>query len=382
MTSGQRNLLLGGAALLVAAGAGFGAARLFAPARPPAASAAADVAPKALSLKVPAAYLVSAGVQLETVAAGDMAAEIRATATVESTPDAEAVATAGAAGAVTRIAKRLGDAVRAGEVLATISSRDAAAAAADRSVAEAKVAQARRTAERERMLHAEGVSPRQDLEAAETALAAAEAEARRARTAAASAGVSADGRSARIVSPISGRITAEGAGLGAFVQTDTVIFRIADPRRVQVEAQVSGPEAARVKAGDTGVIVTPAGARIPAAVRAVTPSLDPQTRAATVVLVPAAGSVLTPGEAVQAVISAKGAAGRAMVVADEAVQRIDGRDAVFVRTAEGFAVRPVTVGPRAGGRAGILAGLNAGEVIAARNAFLLKAELGKGEDEE
>jgi cobalt-zinc-cadmium efflux system membrane fusion protein len=382
MTSGQRNLLLGGGALLVAAGAGFGAARLLAPAPLPATAAASDAAPKGLSLKVPAAYLASAGVQLETVATGDMAAEIRAAATVESTPDAEAVATAGAAGAVTRIAKRLGDPVRAGEVLATISSRDAAAAAADRSVAEARVAQARHTAERERMLNAEGVSPRQDLEAAQTALAAAEAEAHRARTAAASAGVSADGRSARVVSPISGRITAEGAGLGAFVQMDTVIFRIADPRRVQVEAQVSGPEAARIKAGDAAVIVTPAGARVPAAVRAVTPSLDPQTRAATVVLAPAQGSVLTPGEAVQAVISPKAGGGRAIVVADEAVQRIDGRDTVFVRTADGFAVRPVTVGARGGGRAGILAGLNPGEVIAARNAFLLKAELGKGEDDE
>jgi len=380
MTSNPRTLLIG-AALLVAGGGGFGAARLFATA-PPAAPAASEAAPKALSLKVPAAYLTSAGVQLETVAAGDMAAEIRAAATVESTPDAEALATAGAAGTVIRIAKRLGDPVRAGEVLAAISSRDAAAAAADRSVAEAKVTQARRSAERERMLHAEGVSPRQDLEAAETALTAAEAEARRARTAAASAGVSADGRSARVVSPISGRITAEGAGLGAFVQMDTVIFRIADPRRVQVEAQVSGPEAARIKAEDAAIIVTPAGARVPATVRAVTPSLDPQTRAATVVLVPAQGSVLRPGEAVQAVISPKAAGSRSIVVADEAVQRIDGRDAVFVRTADGFAVRPVTVGTRGSGRAAILAGLNAGEVVAARNAFLLKAELGKGEDDE
>jgi cobalt-zinc-cadmium efflux system membrane fusion protein len=69
-------------------------------------------------------------------------------------------------------------------------------------------------------------------------------------------------------------------------------------------------------------------------------------------------------------------------VPDEAVQSVEGRDVVFVRTAKGFEARPVTVGQRSAGRAEIVSGLTAGQSIAARNAFLLKAELGKGEGEE
>ena len=267
-------------------------------------------------------------------------------------------------------------------MLATVSSRDAAALAAERTVAEAKVSQARKTAERERMLNAEGVSPRQDLETAEAALVVADAEARRARAAALAAGVAGMGV-VQVKSPIAGRITAEGPGLGAFVQTDTAVFRIADPRRVQIEAQVSASEANRVHEGDAAVIVTASGEPVSGQVRSVTPSLDVQTRTATVVVAPAAGAVLTPGAAVQAIITPKSGVGGQIVVADEAVQHIDGRAMVFVRTADGFVLRPVTVGSRSGGRASVLAGLKPGETIAAHNAFLLKAELGKGaEDDE
>ncbi|MGZ3313825.1 MAG: efflux RND transporter periplasmic adaptor subunit [Caulobacteraceae bacterium] len=372
----RRSLLYGAAALVLAAAAGFAAARLTAQSPPPAAPPAAAVAGPA-TIKTPAAYLTAAGVTLETAALGDLAAEIRAPALVHSTPDAEAVATAGAAGTVTRVTRRLGDEVRAGDVLAVVSSRDAAAMAADRTIADAKVEQARRAAEREGRLNAQGVSPRQDLEAAQAALTAAEAEARRARTAAATAGVSGMGV-VQIKSPITGRITAEGPGLGAFVQTDTAVFRIADPRRVQVEAQVSAVEAERVRPGDLAVLLSSSGARSQGQVRSVTPSLDLQTRMATVVVVPAGPASLTPGSAAQAIITPKAGGTPQIVVADEAVQRIEGRDTVFVRTPDGFVVRPVTVGERSGGRASILSGLKPGEVIAAHKAFLLKAELGKG----
>ena len=81
-------------------------------------------------------------------------------------------------------------------------------------------------------------------------------------------------------------------------------------------------------------------------------------------------------------ITTKSNAGKAVVVPDEAVQSVNGRDAVFVRTDNGFKVAPVSVAARSGGRASILSGLNAGETIATKNAFLLKAELSKGAEEE
>ena len=121
-----------------------------------------------------------------------------------------------------------------------------------------------------------------------------------------------------------------------------------------------------------------------AVVRSVTPSLDAQTRAATVILTLTGGpGSVAPGEAVQALISPRAAGPQGVVIPDEAVQTVDGHEVVFVRTPTGFKVQPVTVGQRGGGRATIVSGLASGQPIATRNAFLLKAELTKGaEDEE
>ena len=72
----------------------------------------------------------------------------------------------------------------------------------------------------------------------------------------------------------------------------------------------------------------------------------------------------------------------AIVIPDEAVQNVDGRDVVFIRTAKGFVVQPVVVAARSAGRASIVSGLQAGQSVATRNAFLLKAELAKGSEDE
>jgi membrane fusion protein, heavy metal efflux system len=128
-------------------------------------------------------------------------------------------------------------------------------------------------------------------------------------------------------------------------------------------------------------VLTSAGASLPAEVRSVTSALDPQTRAATVVLTLRDRAGVAVGEAVQARIRPRASGPALIVVPEEAVQRLDGRDAVFLRTDKGFRVQSVQVGARSGGRATVLAGLTPGQSIATRNAFLLKAELGKGTED-
>jgi len=68
-----------------------------------------------------------------------------------------------------------------------------------------------------------------------------------------------------------------------------------------------------------------------------------------------------------------------LAVPDEAIQTIEGRPSVFVKTAGGFIVRPVEIGRSDGATVEVLAGLSAGEEYAAANSFLLKAERGKSE---
>ena len=66
-------------------------------------------------------------------------------------------------------------------------------------------------------------------------------------------------------------------------------------------------------------------------------------------------------------------------VRSDALQTLDDGPVVFVRDETGFAARPVTTGRNDGDTTEILEGLNAGETYAAKNSFILKAELGKGE---
>lgn len=383
-TLAQDRRLLGGVAgaVLLAAASGYGIARWSAAPRQESQQAgpAEPAAPDNLTMDANA--IRSAGIGVETIAAGGLGSEIVAQAVVRPTPEGEAVVTARAGGAVVRILKRLGDPVRAGEALAIVESREAAGLAADRSAAGARAELARRNLARERYLYEQKVSPRVDLERAEAEASAASADARRASVSASAARVTGDGRGVAVTSPISGRITAMTADLGVYVQPEAELFRVADPARIQVEAALSPSDANRVAAGDRAVMELADGRTFEGRVRAVTPALDRETRSATAVIdVP--GGALQPGLGVRVRLMPRIAANTtALAVPEDAVQSLEGRDVVFVRISKGFQARKVTVGQRSAGRVEIVAGLKPGETIATRNAFLLKAEIGKGAGEE
>jgi len=323
----------------------------------------------------------TAGIVTEAVQSGGLAAEILAQGMVAPTPAGEAVLTARAEGTVVRINRRLGDYVRAGEAVATMESREAAALSAERSSADARLALARSAYQREQRLYEAKVTARQDLEGARAALTEAEAEARRARSAASASLVSHDGRSLSVVSVISGRITRADATLGAFVPAGTELFRVADPNRVQVEVSVLAADVHRIAPGNAAVIELANGETRAAVVRAVTPSLDAESRTATVVLQPDGIGGLTQGQGLRARIRPGGGDEGRIALPEEAVQSLDRRDVVFVRTDKGFQATNVVAGSRAGGRIEIIDGLKPGMSVATRGAFLLKAELGKGEAE-
>lgn len=384
----SRNALYGGvaAAVVLAAAGGFGLAKLTG-GGPPEAAREAEEGEKPAgapdSVEMDAARIAASRLVVQPVSSTGLASEIVAQAAVEAAPGAQAVLTARAAGSVSRINKRLGDPVRAGEVLALVESREASQIAAARSVAAAKAELAGKVLARERRLYDQRVSARQDLEAAQAEYASARAEARSAAAAVGAADVSRDGRYVMVVSPISGRITSAPASLGAFVQPETELFRVADPSRLQVEAAVTAADARRIRPGDPAVLDLSDGVTANAVVRSVTPGVDETTRAATVVLTLTDGlGLLQPGQAVRARITARQSQSQGIVVPEEAVQTWEGQDVVFVRTKTGFVARPVLVGGRAAGRVEVTSGLRPGESIVVKNAFLLKAELAKGEAEE
>ncbi len=377
----DKNRLYAGAALalITAAGLGFGAARLTeAPPAAPEAKAPQGVQKDIVELDAEA--IRAARITVAPAIAGKLDAAILASATVEATPDAEAVLTARAPGTVTRILKRIGDPVRAGETLALVESRDASTIAADRAAAAARVSLASKQVARERSLLAQGVSARADAEAAEASLAVAQADARRANAAAGAVRLSADGRSVAIVSPVAGRVTAAQANLGQFVAAETELFRVADPKRLQITASLPAADASRVQSGDRVELIASDGRTIGGRVRSSTGVIDINTRAATVVIEPNGNGALAPGQLIQArIFASRGSARTGVMVPQDAVQTLGDRSVVFVRTRTGFKAQTIQIGSRSGGLVAIVAGLAAGMQIATDNAFLLKAELEKNE---
>ncbi len=395
------NLPIIAIAVAVAAALGFGAARMLAPksaipaaaivvspasstAASPAAGAGQDDKSEAngfAEIKIPSEYLKIAQIAVEAVGGGDMAAEIPSAGTVTASPGSEAVILSRASGNVTRINRQLGDSVKAGDVLAQIDSLEAATMSADRNTTFARVELARKTYAREKSLFDQGVVPRQDVETAQAALAVADAEFRRATTIARAANVSKDGSSMAVISPISGKVALQSVTLGGFVQPQTELFRVAGNGKPLVEASVSAADVTRITVGERATIVPANGMPVEATVRSVAPTVSGATRAAMVLLTPvAATTTLVVGEGVQVRLHLKNS-GTGMVVPDDAVQSIDGRDMLFVRTAEGFRPTRVLVGTRSGGMAQIVSGVNTGTQVATRNAFLIKADMIKATKE-
>jgi cobalt-zinc-cadmium efflux system membrane fusion protein len=177
-------------------------------------------------------------------------------------------------------------------------------------------------------------------------------------------------------------VVAASAKLGAFVQSETELFQVANSNQLQVEAAISAEDVGRISVGDRAILETVDGQSIDAAVRSFSPVLDPTTRVASAIL-DAKSDSLRAGQTLRARISPKKTSNAVgLTVPDEAIQTIEGREVVLLRTDKGFIARPVLVGRRGAGRSEILKGLTPGQQIATRNAFVLKAEAGKGVGEE
>ena len=326
--------------------------------------------------------LTASGLAVERVEPGSLLSEIIAQATVAAPPEGQALLTARADGAVVRINKRLGDPVGAGETVALLESRDASAFVAERHAAAARAQAARSAAAREQRLFNAKITARQDLEAAVAARSTADAELQRADAAVRAAGVTGGGRYLAVRSPIGGRITEVDTQLGAYVMAGAELFNVSDPRRIQIDAAVPVGDAQRIRPGDRAQIELPNGGLVEASVRSVTPALDAQSRAATVVLqLNGAPGGLTQGQAVRARITPRGSQQRGIVLPEQAVQQIEGRDMVFVQAKGGFQAVPVSVGSRSGGRVEILSGLRTGQTVVTEGAFVLKSQLGASEAE-
>lgn len=303
-------------------------------------------------------------------------------ATIEGDPQGMQVVSAAIGGRVVSLTRNLGQSVGRGQTLAIIESREAASLNAEIEAARARLALAESNLRREQRLFNERVSPEQDLIAARTAATEARIALRLAQqqVSAAGGGGGALNRIA-ISAPLSGQVVARSVTLGQTVAADAELFRVANLGRVAVTLALSPTDAGKVRPGSQIEIVS-GDRRSVARVDFVSPILDETTRLASVIaVIDNRAGQWRVGEPVTASIQLPGGGPAALLVPQSAVQTVEGRSTVFVRTDHGFRATPITLGNPSGDNVVVTSGLKGDEQLAGPNSFTLKAELGKGEAE-
>lgn len=187
-----------------------------------------------------------------------------------------------------------------------------------------------------------------------------------------------------VQSPMSGVITARMTNPGDVAGSEA-LFTISDVSGLLAELKLFPAEQGRVAIGNM-VVLTTANGSLTGSVSALMPGLDELTQAQNVrVRLEPTGLAVTSGQFVSAAINVGSGNGgnsiTALAVPITSVQRLEGRDVVFVPEATGFRARPVKLGIASATVVEVLSGLKAGETVVAAGSFLLKADIGKNSAE-
>jgi RND family efflux transporter MFP subunit len=273
----------------------------------------------------------------------------------------------------------VGDAVRAGQVLATFAAEsvqaDVAQARANLMEAEANAADAAGNAARARTLQNSGALSTQQINQYLTA-----EQTNKAKVEAAKAMLAAQQlrlKHVQVVAPDHGTISARNATnatVGAVVPGGAELFRLIRQGRLEWRAEVTASELGRIRTGMPVSIAAVNGTQVMGKVRMVAPTVDPQSRNAIVYvdLLPAADKVAP----VKAGMYARGefdlGSSSALTVPQQAVILRDGFNYVFRVTPDNHVSQvKVQIGRRIGEQIEVLDGLKPDAVLVASGAGFL-----------
>ena len=305
-------------------------------------------------------------------------------------------------GTVTQMRKRLGDAVDLGEVVAVLDSREVADAKSEYLTASVAFDLDKTMFDRSQVLWTKRISAEQQylqarakfleaelrLDLARQKLSAlnldpAEVVKAARQESTAKSGVSSL-RAYEIRSLIGGRVIERKVDVGSLVGSQgdpSDLYTVADLSKVWVELAVPTADLFMIEEGQVVAITSggDSGKHGDGRIIFISPLVHPDTRSARVIAeIANAESLWRPGGIVTAAIAIKEDPVD-IRVPRAALQTIGGERVVFVRTPRGFQKRTVTIGASDAQAVEITSGLTAGEQIAVKNTFLLKAELGKGD---
>jgi len=277
---------------------------------------------------------------IETVAAteGEAAPSVSCTARLDFDADRVADIRALVPGVVRRIPVELGQRVGRGDPLFVLESTQVGEIQGALQASRQRVLSAQADVARKRALVESGSVSARELDVAEQELAAAEAAERSARATlrmTGAAGSSPDGRTV-LRSPIAGTVVRRPAVVGLLASAETTLATVADTSLMWALCDVAASDAASVSVGQP-MDVTVDGRQDPiqGEVTWLAAEVDPRTRTvATRAELPNPDGLLRANQFARAVIET-GAPRAGVVVPREAVQRVMGKEVVFVRTGDG-----------------------------------------------
>ncbi len=249
------------------------------------------------------------------------------------------------AGAVVRLVRLEGEAVRKGDPLAVIVSADMHAAQARLQGQEARYRSTKFAAERARALVSEGIAPASRAEEANAEASAAAADLAASRNVMMRVSRSADG-GYQLLAPADGRIASIEVSAGDQVAAMQPLISIDTRQELWVEGALPANAIGRVKAGDA--VAVEGMPDLTGVVAAAGTSIDPRTRTAIMRARLKASAPLVSGQTVRLSILRKAQTG-SFQVPRGAVAELKSGPVVFVARPGGFeivAVRVLARGPQ------------------------------------
>lgn len=337
------------------------------------------------------------GIHLSSAAPGELTTTLSLPGQIVLNGDRLAHVVPRVGGVVREVRRTLGEHVRQGEVLAVIDSRELAEARAAYLAARERAALAEVTFRRKETLWNERITSEQFYQEARQALALARVEEHASEQKLIATGVTlgelneltrhsleslhpreALGRY-EITAPFPGTLIERHVALGEAVQPDASVFVLGDLTTVWADISLFPKDLPRVRVGQVVRLSGEPDREGQGRIIHVQPVINPETRRtfARILLDNRDGrwqpGLFVTGHLTTAPVRV------ALRVPSGALQTIRGETVVFVRHGHGFEPRPVVVGRSDEHYSEIVSGLRPGETYAEAGAFLLKAELQKGE---
>ncbi|MBI6853020.1 efflux RND transporter periplasmic adaptor subunit [Pseudomonas cichorii] len=336
------------------------------------------------ALELSEAQIKAAGIELGVAASRQMSTSVSFPGEIRFDEDRTSHVVPRVSGVVEEVKADLGQQVRKGQVLAVIASQQVSEQRSELSAAQRRVELARLTFQREKKLWEDKISAEQDYQQARQALQEAEIALSNARQKVSAMGAAgkATGNRYELVAPFDAVVVEKHLGLGEVVSESSNVFTLSDLSRVWATFGVTPKDLDKVIVGRNVKVSSPdMDAEVEGQVSYVGNLLGEQSRAATVrVKLANPQGAWRPGLFVSVAVAAH-ASEVAVSIPEEAIQTVEDKPSVFVRTPQGFQVQPVTLGRSDSGYVEVLKGLAVNTQVATAGSFVLKSELGKGSAE-